>query len=313
MSLIILPARSRHAIARREPNLLVPGRKPIHSIYIPDGSPELAQGLTAYWSFLPNLDNAFQSHIKSAGDREFTKDAYTWTTSNTVDSYDEIGHFAGMSAATGYAVTDSDSEVRLSGTKATFYCWARLVHTTSASLWAFGNIQTVSSNGYNWGVYVGGTNKDIVVFAKTSGGTSATGLSPSVVNWGDGMAHFVICVLDGTNCIIEVDGVYAASTAQTSGSFTTSDFSIAFNRWLTQSAQGMNYYSAGVYPSRALTSSERQELFLRRGVFLKNIAANSTPLLISIPGGGGAVTLSDLTYATRTANSITPRLDIAYS
>ena len=292
MGALWLPSDDELVVAQREPNLLVPGRKPIRSTYIPDGSPELAQGLTAYWSFLPNLDNAFQSHIKSAGDREFTKDAYTWTTSDTVDSYDEIGHFAGMSAATGYAETGSDSAVRLSGTKATFYCWARLVHTTSTSLWAFGNIQTVSSNGYNWGVYVGGTNKDIVVFAKTSGGTSATSLSPSVVNWGDGRAHFVICVLDGTNCIIEVDGVHSNSTTQTSGSFTTSDFSIAFNRWLAQSAQGMNYYSAGVYPGRALTAPERQQLFSRRGVFLKNASANQSPLLISIPGGGGAYSLT---------------------
>ena len=227
----------------REPNLLVPGKKPVGPVTIDFSHPI---GRDMLWYYLCNPE-----------EKVYKADQGSWVTfdNDTPSTGYSFGPSDGSMAKKLSSQTsnfnDSDDDTwinNLNRQNFSFFCDFYFHNASgSVSTAVFGDAQ-VSGSGYNWMIYYS--------FASGWGFyvvTSAVKLTPWTATI-DNTRYRMLCTYDGAFIRGYINGKYIGATAQT-GNVALTNLQLTFNRWNNSSAIKADYFSAGII-NRALSSTE---------------------------------------------------------
>ena len=286
MSSIILPARSRHAIARREPNLLVPGKKPVGSVTV-DWSNPLTRGLTHYWALLP-----------AARLTDIVADSPVTLVGGAVQKPDGSLFFDGI---------DDKATHPIPPTSAAYTKIVRFVaHAAQSALSYGGPIHNAGRGECNWN-HVGATYRG-KWYAR---GADLVGRAVSIGSTDVGVELCAAMSFDSTAMISYINGQHVETTATGVAAVQTNE-QLAFGGHSSGSYPSIYFWAGEVldvlFFDRVLSPSE---IFaLRRGGNRLLIAANQSPFLF--PVGSAYPIISNVEASAYSAASITPRCDINY-
>ena len=266
MAALVIPAKSRLAIARREPNLLVPGRQPLAGVRL--RQEWIAKGLARVISPIPgySLSVGVSGVVTTDADgRGYAAVAGGyWRTDeqNIVSGSDEFTIVAAFKSAAG--IENGGRSLYVERPNATQIVKLGIVDT---------NFQT-----------------HLVV----RNGSGAIMFAASAANHNDGVMHVAAGVRYASNDHkLFVDGVLAGSSTDTIvNSFPSASYGYVANDPVAPTTS----FVTGSIPLVALFTkalSADDVTRLSRDYYAELFQpANQSPFLISIPGGGGAETIN---------------------
>ena len=287
MAAIVLPNRSRFAIARREPNLLAPGRKPV-------GAVELNEQHHLYhhvrWSFIfQNVGDGFDHATKQV--------------------YPQVGSLRGVNQHGGYIHSPSYGGANYQQAPATDCSgWAGVsVVALCVADFSLGDYYPALAASVDTGNYYG----NFLLSADGSGvqkfrfraGNSATLCETGVIT---NLDHTFVAGTWDKSTLRAYSAVNGGGlTVGTTAAQTTGFIGAAQENYVGYySRSGGRSYRQPIYAvlvfDRALSIDELD--YLRRDLYALYRPANQSPFLISIPGGGGAA--YDETFSASSASAL---------
>ena len=273
MAAIVLPNRSRFAIARREPNLLAPGRKPV-------GAVELNEQHHLYhhvrWSFIfQNVGDGFDHATKQV--------------------YPQVGLLRGVNQHGGYIHSPSYGGANYQQAPATDCSgWAGVsVVALCVADFSLGDYYPALAASVDTGNYYGNfllsANRLGVQKFRFRAGNSATLCETGVIT---NLDHTFVAGTWDKSTLRAYSAVNGGGlTVGTTAAQTTGFIGAAQENYVGYySRSGGRSYRQPIYAvlvfDRALSIDELD--YLRRDLYALYRPANQSPFLISIPGGGGA-------------------------
>ena len=302
MGALWLPSDDELVVAQREPNLLVPGKKPVNDVVL-DWNNQLAHGLE---SGLFMLGGDLLSATENSGTPMRTNIVNPKNLNNavasTIENYGIAFHLAGLGQYIGWdsgTPNDDFSQTQTFTTCMLIDVLDLANNDANAFFWNVGlrsEIYINSSGNFEYRYYDGS-------FRSLSSAIQARGQDQvflsAVKQQGVGTKFFVNGELAASDSLTADISYYTASGRATRIGQTYSPGSpLAY----------FDLYLIAHYPNRAL--SDREIVALSENPYQILKSANQSPFLISIPAT--YPTLSAVEAAAYSASSITPRCDIAY-